>query len=118
MARRRVPENETVEQATVRKNLQLVADHAPRGEKVSFERKMVRLQGLVEQVRPIEDQISDLLVQKAPLIDQIAELRAEMVHECIHPFASLVDRGTHIHCSFCDRKLIPTKYVAQDTNGS
>lgn len=118
MARRRVPDNETPEQAITRRNMQMVADHAPRGEKVSFERKMVRLQGLVELVRPIEDKIADLLAQKAPIVDQIAELRTEMVHECIHPFASLVDRGTHIHCSFCDRKLIPTRYVAQESHGT
>ena len=82
MARHKKPDDETVEQAEVRRILETIADNATRGEKVSWDRKMDNMVRLLAKLRPIEDKIVDLLAEKAPLLDEVQALRKEMVKEC------------------------------------
>lgn len=105
MARRKRPEFETLDETTVRKQLEAVTDHATRNEKVSWDRKMDNMVTLLSTLRPIEDKISDLLAQKMPIMDKVSGLRAEMVRECIHPFPQLVHRCSFVECKFCGTKV-------------
>lgn len=107
MARRKKPDGETQDQAEVRRILETIADTATRSEKVSWDRKMDNMVSLLAKLRPIEEQILDLLAQKGPLLDDVQILRKEMVKECVHPYTHLTyndDDGT-IVCKFCERKF-------------
>lgn len=109
MARRKKPEDETIEQAEERRQHEIIADAATRSEKVSWDRKMDNMVSLIAKLRPIEDQILDLMAQKMPVIDQIAELRREMVKDCVHPYTHLVTRGDATECKFCGKKFTVVK---------
>lgn len=105
MARRKRPDNETRDESSVRRQLETVADHATRNEKVSWDRKMDNMVKLLAQLRPIEDQISDLLAKKMPILDDIELLRKEMVTYCVHPYTHLIHKEDHIECKFCSAKI-------------
>lgn len=107
MARRKKPDDETIEQAEVRRVLEQIADNATRSEKVSWDRKMDNMVKLLAKLRPIEEQIIDLLAQKGPLLDEVQELRRDMVKECVHPYTHLTfnDNDNTIVCKFCERKF-------------
>lgn len=107
MARRKKPEDETNDQAEVRRRLETIADTATRSEKISWDRKMDNMVRLLAKLRPIEEQILDLLAQKGPLVDEVQLLRIEMVKECVHPYTHLTyneNDGTVV-CKFCERKF-------------
>lgn len=107
MARRKKPEGETNDQAEVRRILETIADTATRSEKVSWDRKMDNMVSLLAKLRPIEEQILDLLAQKGPLLDEVQVLRKEMVRECVHPYTHLTfnEHDDTITCKFCERKF-------------
>jgi len=105
MARAKKPENETVEEARIRQVLESVANSSLRSEKTSWNRKMDNMVKLIAKLRPIEQQILDLMADKMPIADDVAALRLEMVKECIHPLEQLVVKGTIIECKFCNRKI-------------
>lgn len=106
MARRKKPENETAEDTSVRRTLETIADAATRGEKVSWDRKMDNMVTLIAKLRPIEEQILDLMVAKTPIMDEIAALRRDMVKDCVHPFTHLLHLGNgQATCKFCDKKF-------------
>lgn len=118
MARRKKPENETVEQAEIRHSLETIADTATRNEKVSWERKMDNMVKLIAKLRPLEDKIVELLAQKQPIFDEISVLRAEMVKECVHPISHLAVKeedqiGSYVECKFCGKRFT----VVKDSNG-
>lgn len=114
MARRKKPDGETVDQAEMRRKLELVADTATRSEKVSWDRKMDNMVTLIAKLRPIEDQILDLMAAKTPVIDEISALRREMVKECVHPYTHLVLKGDIAECKFCHKKF----GMVQDGSGT
>lgn len=105
MAHKRKQAGETPEQAVSRKARELVSNCATRSEKVSWERKLKNLQQLMTQIDPISDQIVALLNERAPLLDQLAEIRSEMVATCVHPYEHLLyhDGSEQITCKFCDK---------------
>lgn len=105
MPRRKKPENETQREAIIRQELETIANTASRSEKTSWNRKMNNMVSLLAKLKPIEDQILDLMKQKETIFDEIQELRQVMVKECIHPFEQLVYKEDHIECKFCNRKL-------------
>lgn len=107
MARRKKPDDETIEQAEVRRILETIADTATRSEKVSWDRKMDNMVRLLARLRPIEEQLLDLMAQKGPLLDEVQGLRKDMVKDCVHPYTHLTyneNDGT-IVCKFCERKF-------------
>lgn len=106
MARRKKPENETEEQAKLRLLLESIANHANRSEKTAWKRKLKNMEGLLAQLRPIEDKILTIIAEeKQPLLDKIEELRQVMVKECTHPYEHLVKKGGFVECKFCNTKL-------------
>lgn len=105
MARRKKPENETRDEASIRRRLELVADSATRGDKVSWERKMDNMVALMAKLRPIEDKILDLMTEKMPILDEVAALRQEMVRGCVHPYEHLVPRDEGVLCKFCNKSF-------------
>ena len=107
MARRKKPDDETIDQAEVRRILETIADNATRSEKVSWDRKMDNIVRLLARLRPIEEKIIDLLAEKGPILDEVQAVRKEMVKECVHPYTHLTyDPNTStINCKFCERKF-------------
>lgn len=105
IARRKKPEGETPEQAEARRILEAIADNATRGEKVSWDRKMDNMVSLIAKLKPLEDQILDLMAAKQPILDDIAALRKEMVRDCVHPYTHLLLKGEVAECKFCYRQF-------------
>ncbi len=106
MARRKKPENETTEEAELRLLLELIANHANRSEKTAWKRKLKNMEGLLEELRPIEEKILTILAEeKQPLLDTIAELRVLMVKDCIHPYEHLIKKDGFVECKFCGKKM-------------
>lgn len=103
MARAKTPAGETPEQTKTRQLLDTIANVATRGEKVSFDRKFDNMVSLLSLVKPIEDQILDLMAQKVPIIEQIEALRKTMIGNCIHPMTHLTVHNNTVHCKFCNR---------------
>lgn len=103
MARRKKPENETVEEAAARKRIEAVADAATRSEKVAWDRKMTNMVTLLARLEPLEQQILEAMAQKQPIMDEVAALRQTMVDECVHPITHLVDTPNGVVCKFCNR---------------
>jgi len=105
MARKKKPVDETTKQAEERRVLEKVANTANRSEKTSWNRKMNNMVSLLAELRPIEDKIMELSLQKQEVFDRIQVLRNAMVQECVHPFEQLVHNGTHVVCKFCYKKI-------------
>ena len=106
MARRKKPENESDEQARQRLLFESIANHANRSEKTAWKRKLDNMEGLLDKLRPIEEKILTIMAEeKQPVLDEVAELRATMVHDCIHPYEHLVEKEGFVECKFCGRKI-------------
>jgi len=106
MARRKKPENETPEQAELRLLLESIANHANRSEKTAWKRKLKNMEGLLDELRPIEEKILTIIAEeKQPMLDKIADLRSVMVKECIHPYEHLIKKDGFIECKFCGKKM-------------
>lgn len=105
MARRKAPENETVEQQRDRRIREAIANAANRSEKTSWNRKMDNMVKLMSLLRPIEEKIIELQAEKMPIFDEIQELRATMINECVHPYEYLSIHEEHIECKFCSKNI-------------
>lgn len=106
MARRKKPDTESSDDSVVRHILESISDTATRSEKVSWERKMDNMVSLIAKLRPIEDQIGDLITTKRPIMDEIAMLRKEMVRDCVHPYTNLLHVAENTaRCKFCERQF-------------
>lgn len=107
MPKQRKQVGETQQQADERRLLERVANTANRSDKVSWNRKMDNMVKLMAELKPLQEKILDLEEQKQPILGAIAELRALMVKECIHPYDHLtIDPETGVvHCKFCDRNI-------------
>ena len=105
MARKRKPENETPEQARIRRILETVSNVANRSEKTSWNRKMNNMVKLLAKLNPIEQKILKLQAEKEPLFDKVQILRETMTNECVHPFEYLEYKEDHVICKFCNKRL-------------
>ena len=94
MARKKQP---TTPESSVEQILDAVANVAGRSEKTSWKRKLENMEKLMEKLQPIEDQLLELQAEKAPIIDEIAELREELLAtqlENIELSAGITPSGT------------------------
>lgn len=111
MAKRKKPENETPEETTIRQVLETVADTATRSEKVSWDRKMDNMVSLLAKLKPIEEKILDSMAEKAVIVDEIADLRKDMIRDCVHPYTHLVHKGdSTAECKFCGKTFNVTTH--------
>lgn len=87
------------------KQFQDISGHATQSERNAWNRKRRQIEALVEQVQPFEQQILEMRAKMQPTYDMIAEIRAVMVQECIHPIDMLVDHDGITVCKFCERRF-------------
>lgn len=93
----------------VKKEIDDVAKFADNAEKLSWRRKLKKLEALVDDLQPYEDRILKIYQERMPIMDKIAKLRQVMSEECIHPKDQLVHKGTHIECKFCGNIIKPRR---------
>lgn len=105
MAKKRKGDNETQEETEIRHILEAVANAASRSEKTSWNRKMDNMVRLLAELRPIEDQILELMAKKWEVFDRVQQLREVMVRECVHPYEHLVYKEDYIECKFCNKRI-------------
>ena len=115
MARRKKPENESAAELRVRQIKEAISNHANRSEKVSWNRKMDNMVGLIAELSPIEQEILSLMAKKIPVLDKVQVLREDMVKECVHPYEHLAIHSDYVECTFCFKKLsIPLEFAIQE----
>ena len=116
MARRKKPEDETEEEATIRREIERIANHATRSEKTSWQRKQTNLEKIVtEEINPLEDQILKLVVEKNKLMDDVEKIRLEMVYTCVHPADLLVWKDNIVECKFCGTEMVAVNNDGKET---
>lgn len=79
--------------------------NVPKNERQAWDRKMNNIVKWLAELRPIEEEIEDLMAKKVPIFDKIQNLREEMVAECIHPLNHLIHMGDHVKCKFCETRI-------------
>ncbi len=87
------------------RDLKNVANIKDKNEKLSWSRRQKRMEEMVAEMQPLDDEFMALIARRQVQLDKIAELRRQMIKECIHPKNSLVHKTTHIECKFCNAKL-------------
>jgi len=97
--------NKTPEELKEQKTFKHITDSSTRSEKVSWNRKLKKMEGYLDKLRPIEDKILELHALKVDIFDEIQILRNVMIKECIHPKSYLVQKDDHIECKFCNKKI-------------
>lgn len=105
MAKRKTPDGLSAEQLVEYKIKDSISNHATRSEKTAWERQYAGIQRLVKKLEPIEDKLLALTTEKMAIIDQLLELRKELVDVCIHPFEQLVIHDGVVVCKFCERRM-------------
>lgn len=91
--------------AQIERDLKAASNIKHKNDKLSWSRRQTKVEEMVEAMRPIEDKIMEYTAQRQEILDKVQEVRKQMVKECIHPRNSLVHKGTHIVCKFCNAKL-------------
>jgi hypothetical protein len=92
----------------INSDINKISTHRDKNERLSWKRKKDKIEAMVKELEPIEDEILALIEKRKPFIEQIEELRAEMIKECVHPKDQLVHYGTHVVCKFCDARITVT----------
>lgn len=74
---------------------------------LAWKRREKKLKDIIDnKLKPLEDKILEIQLQKQPFFDEIHEIRKEMTESCIHPDDQLVElNNSIILCKFCDKKL-------------
>ena len=86
--------------------LKQVSNFKSKSEKLSWTRKQAKIKKIIEEkLKPIQDEILKLTLEKQPIMDEIDAIRSEMVKTCIHPKDYLEHKGDHIECKFCYNKI-------------
>lgn len=100
-------ETETTELSQKEKNEQMrkVYNFRNKSEKLSWIRKKKRIEKLIDDLKPFEEEILRIIEQKQPIIDKINKIRQDMKKDCVHPRDHLIHEGTHILCKFCNTKI-------------
>jgi len=93
----------------VKEDLDRVSRFPENADKLSWRRKLEKMEKFLTELEPIEEEIFELYQQKIPIMDKVTQLRKIMVDECIHPKDHLVHKGTHIECKFCNKIIKPVR---------
>lgn len=94
-----------LDEATVARHIKAVVSHTGKNEKLAWNRRVKKMQGLVDSHQEYEERILAIIKEKEPLLDEISILRNDMIKECIHPKDHIVHMNTYLVCRFCERKL-------------
>ena len=94
-----------ISEEKIQQDIQKISTHRDKNERLSWKRKKDKIEGMVEALEPLEEQIRELLRQKEEQYKEIEALRYEMVRECVHPKDHLVHYGTHVECKWCNAKI-------------
>lgn len=85
-----------------------VYSHSTRSERISWKRKLAKLEKLRDELAPIEQKILEIIEnEKYPVLEKIEDLRKVMVAECVHPPEYLVVDVDYSHavCKFCQKSI-------------
>jgi hypothetical protein len=83
-----------------------ISNHPSKNERVAWKRKHKKMQSIIEEkVAPLEEKILELIMEKQVHLDEVIEIRDTLSKECIHSKEFLVNKGDHVLCKFCNRKL-------------
>lgn len=88
-----------------RRELEMVAKGADKNQRLAWRRKKVRMETLLERIKPLEEKALEIILEKQPIMDDIESVRQKMIKECIHPADNLIHKGNFILCKFCKSKL-------------
>jgi hypothetical protein len=89
----------------VMKEARTISGQTTQLDKANWLRRFDKIQGHITEVNRLSDQIMEIEKAKLPILDQIAELRKELVADCIHPKDYLVKVDGIVGCTFCDRRF-------------
>lgn len=84
----------------------IIASNSDKNQKLTFERRHKKMQGLISLLDPINKQINELLSQKLPIEEEVEDLKNKLHMDCVHPLEFLSHKGSHIICKFCNTKLV------------
>lgn len=89
------------------KVVKIIAGNATQSERTSWNRKRERLENIINShINPISAEIQALEQMRAPYLDEVREIREEMVATCIHPRESLaIQPDGSYQCKFCNKKM-------------
>ena len=91
-----------------------VANARSKSEKLSWSRKQKAIESLIESLKPIEEKIHELMLEKLPILDKINKKRVNMKKYCVHPIKWLVhsvDMPEGNYYNDTIGKLIETDYI-------
>lgn len=85
----------------------IISKQYSRENRSAWSRKLRKMQGILDDLQPIEEEILELMAtKKHPLLDKIAKIRRDMVLECVHPYNYLLHKGDHVQCKFCNTNIV------------
>jgi len=93
----------------VAKELADISKFADKNQRLSWRRKKTRMETLLRELEPLNEEALQLVLKKQPILDKIQVVRQKMILECVHPLDYLVHRGRHILCKFCGNKIHPKR---------
>lgn len=99
------PNESPVDKDRQDRDLKIVANIKDKNEKLAWTRRQKKIEEMVEEMRPLDDELMAIIARRQEYLDKIQALRRQMVKECIHPRNSLVHKDTFIECKFCNAKL-------------
>jgi hypothetical protein len=94
-----------IDDETVQHQIEAASKEADKNMRLAWRRKEKKMEDLLGELEPLNQEALDTVLKKQPILDEITDLRSKMVHECVHPARTLVHKGDHIQCKFCNKKL-------------
>ena len=95
-----------LDEEQAKRELDNVAKFSDKNQRLAWRRKRLKMDDLLEKIRPYEEQILEVILKKQEIMDDIEKVRQTMVKECVHPADYLVHKGNHILCKFCKNKIV------------
>lgn len=92
-----------ISEKIVNDQLDYISKIKSKNERLAWKRKHEKLLKIINgEMRTLDDSIINLMEQKQVFVDEIVELRKQMIKECVHPKEQLVHNGISITCKFCN----------------
>ena len=98
-----------IDSKQVEKDFADISKFADKNQRLSWRRKKTRMETLLAELEPLNEQALQLVLKKQPILDKVEVVRQKMILECVHPLDYLVHKGNHILCKFCKSKIQPKR---------